>query len=72
MKESSFSIKLENLDNSSVNQIIDLCQNASFSINFIAIILETSLKGLSEGKINVSFNKLGEIEVTKLISSLRK
>jgi hypothetical protein len=72
IKESSFSIKLENLDNSTVNKIIDLCQNASFSINFITINPEASLRGLSEGQINVSFNNLGEIEATKLIPNLRK
>ncbi|EAS05901.2 helicase carboxy-terminal domain protein (macronuclear) [Tetrahymena thermophila SB210] len=72
IKESSFNIKLENLNSSTVNSIIDLCQNASFSITFIAINPGASLKGLDEGQINVSFNNLGEFEATKLISNLRK
>ncbi|EAR95365.2 helicase carboxy-terminal domain protein (macronuclear) [Tetrahymena thermophila SB210] len=72
IQESIISIKLENLDSLVVNEIIDLCQNASFSIHFIAITLKESLGGLNEEQINVSFNDLGQIEAIKLISSIRK
>lgn len=43
----NLSVGIENLDSLSSNEIINLCRNASFNINFIGVSPETSLKGLS-------------------------
>ena len=66
------SIKNENLDILSANEIINICKEAKFNINFMGVRSRGSLKGLSDGQFNVSFDNLGQTEANELIKNIRK